>query len=84
MKAKLRYATKIIPLWADDEHETLDAIILVYRLKNYIDGGKEEIVTKVEYWDLEGVRYYVYDGSTLLDTSYGQDWKQRECHKRNC
>lgn len=67
LKAKLRYATKIIPLWADDEHETLDAIILVYRLKNYIDGGKEEIVTKVEYWDLEGVRYYAYDGSTLLE-----------------
>lgn len=67
LKAKLRYATKIIPLWADDEHETLDAVILVYKLRNYLKNGKEEIVTKVEYWDLEGIRYYIYDGSTLLE-----------------
>ena len=34
LKVRLKYATKIVPLWADDEHEILDAIIMVYKLEN--------------------------------------------------
>lgn len=66
LKTQLKYATKVIPLWADDEHEVLDAIILVYKLEEYTDTGKKDVI-KIEYCDLEGVRYYVLDGDHLIE-----------------
>ena len=67
LKARLRYATRIIPLWQDEEHEILDAIIMTYEVEVYTSETEREKKTKVEYWDLEGVRYYIYDGSTLQE-----------------
>lgn len=66
LKTQLKYATKVIPLWADDEHEVLDAIILVYKLEEYTDTGKKDVI-KIEYCNLEGVRYYVLDGDHLIE-----------------
>ena len=66
LKVRLRYATRIIPLWQDEEHEILDAVIMTYEVIKYVDGINKEKVTKVEYWDLEGVRYYIYDGTNLI------------------
>jgi len=66
LKTQLKYATKVIPLWADDEHEVLDAIILVYKLEEYTDTGKKNVI-KIEYCNLEGVRYYVLDGDHLIE-----------------
>ena len=48
LKVRLKYATKIVPLWQDDEHEILDAIIMVYKLENYTELGKEDVI-KIEY-----------------------------------
>ena len=67
LKARLRYATRIIQLWKDEEHEILDAIIMTYEVEVYTSETEREKKTKVEYWDLEGVRYYIYDGSTLQE-----------------
>jgi len=76
LKVRLKYATKIIPLWADDEHEILDAIIMVYKLQQYTDTGKEDVI-KLEYCNLEGVRYYVLDGDHLIE-----DVEEAEKHKK--
>ena len=67
LKARLRYATRIIPLWQDEEHEILDAIIMTYDVEIYTSETEREKKTKVEYWDLDGVRYYIYDGESLIE-----------------
>ena len=67
LKARLRYATRIIPLWQDEEHEILDAIIMTYEVEVYTSETDRQKKTKVEYWDLDGVRYYIYDGSSLIE-----------------
>lgn len=66
LKTKLRYATEMIPLWEDREHENLAAMIIKYPLVSYTQNGKE-IIYKVEYWDLSGVRYFVQDNSGLME-----------------
>ena len=50
LKVQLKYATKIIPLWADDEHEVLDGIIMVYKLEQYTDTGKEDVIKIAVYF----------------------------------
>lgn len=67
LKVRLRYATRIIPIWQDEEHEVLSAIIMVYEVEAYTSETEKEKKTKVEYWDLEGVRYYILDGSNLIE-----------------
>lgn len=67
LKARLRYATRIIPLWQDEEHEILDAVIMTYDVEIYTSETEKEKKTKVEYWDLDGVRYYIYDGGSLIE-----------------
>lgn len=67
LKVRLRYATRIVPIWEDEEHEVLAAVIMFYDVEIYTTEGQKEKRTKVEYWDLEGVRYLIYDGSTLIE-----------------
>ena len=67
LKARLRYATRIIPLWQDEEHEILDAVIMIYDVEVYTSATDREKRTKVEYWDLDGVRYLIYDGYSLIE-----------------
>lgn len=65
-KTKLRYAIEMIPQWADREHENLSAMIIKYPVVVYEPNGKKTI-HKVEYWDLEGIRYFVPKGSNLVE-----------------
>ena len=67
LKVRLRYATRIIPIWEDEEHEVLAAVIMIYDVEVYTSETEKEKKTKVEYWDLDGVRYYVLDGSNLIE-----------------
>ena len=67
LKTRLRYATRIVPLWQDEEHEILDALIMFYDVQVYTSEEKKEKITKVEYYDNEGVRYYVYDNNSLIE-----------------
>lgn len=65
-KVRLRYATRIVPLWKDEEHEEIDGLIMFYDVQVYNDANNKEIKTKVEYYDEEGVRYYIYDANNLI------------------
>lgn len=66
LKTKRVNAEKIVVLWKDDEHEIVDAIIVVYKMVAY-EGTEKKIIKKVEYWDLQGVRYLVYNNGELID-----------------
>lgn len=66
-KVRLRYATRIVPIWKDEEHEVLDALIMFYDVEIYTSEDTKEIKTKVQYYDSEGVRYYIYDANTLIE-----------------
>ncbi|MCM3273671.1 phage portal protein [Paenibacillus elgii] len=49
---------EVMPLWKDAEHTELDALIRVYNVETY-EGTTKKIITKVEFWDQEGVRRYI-------------------------
>lgn len=65
-KTKLRYSIEMIPQWEDREHENLSAMIIKYPIVVYEPNGKKTIY-KVEYWNLEGIRYFVQEGSNLVE-----------------
>lgn len=67
LKVRLRYATRIVPIWEDEEHEVLTAIIMFYDVEVYTTETDKQKKTKVEYWDLDGVRYLTYDSSILTE-----------------
>lgn len=66
LKVRRVNAEKIVVLWQDDEHEIVDSIIMVYKTITY-EGTEKKIIKKVEYWDLEGVRYLVYQNGQLIN-----------------
>ncbi len=59
---------QLIPLWADNDHEEIQAIIRYYQVEVY-EGKEKKYVTKIEYHTLDGVEYYVQDkdGDVILD-----------------
>lgn len=66
---------EIIPLWRDAAHTELDAVIRVYEVEGY-EGTKKKTVTKVEFWDLSGVRFYeVGENANLEGNSLVPDVK---------
>ena len=59
---------QIIPLWLDEEHEELQAVIRYYVVDNYYGSVRKE-VTYIEYWQQDRVDYYVLqDGRVILDS----------------
>lgn len=59
---------QIIPLWLDNDHEELQAIIRYYDVEVYT-GKKKDIITKVEYWTEGNVTYYLIEnGKVILDS----------------
>lgn len=57
---------EIIPLWRDAAHTDLQAVIRIYEVETY-EGAVKRDVTKVEFWDVDGVRRYVREGSGLIE-----------------
>ena len=57
---------ELIPLWANREHTSLDAIIRVYEVDVY-EGKNMKVVTKVEYYDTNGVKRYIYEKGNLIE-----------------
>jgi len=53
---------EVIPIWADNEKNTLEALIRVYGVMR-----SKKSVNAVEYWDLSGVRYYILDNGRLYN-----------------
>lgn len=66
LKVRRVKSEKIVVLWKDDEHEIVDAIIMVYKMISY-EGTEKKIIKKAEYWDLEGVRYLVHENSNWMN-----------------
>ncbi|MNW41151.1 Phage portal protein, SPP1 Gp6-like [compost metagenome] len=54
-----------IPLWADDAHTILDAMIRDYEVVVY-EGLQRKTVRKIEWWDTNGVRCYINDGTGMI------------------
>ena len=67
LKFKKIPAEQVIPIWTDDDHESLSAVIRLYDIEAY-EGRTKKTVTKAEYWTTEGVTYYtLYNGRLILD-----------------
>lgn len=59
---------QIIPFWADDEHEELDAFIYMYEVEIYSPLMQKETITKVEFYKPNGVSYWkLVNGSLSAD-----------------
>jgi len=56
---------EIIPLWRDAAHTQLDALIRVYEVEVY-EGTKKKTITKIEFWDKNGVSRYVKGNGELI------------------
>jgi len=63
---------EIVPLWRDAAHTELDAVIRVYEIEAY-EGTEKKIITKVEFWDINGVqRYELNEGGLITDVEAGE------------
>jgi len=63
---------EVIPLWRDAAHTELDAVIRVYEVETF-EGVTKRIVTKVEFWNRDGIFRYVYeDGILIPDVEAGE------------
>lgn len=56
---------QVIPFWADDEHEELDAFIYMYEVEVYDTIFKKSTITKVEFYTPNGVSYWIWKGFNL-------------------
>ena len=67
-KTKKIPSEQCIPLWKDNDHEDLQALIRYYQVEVY-EGKEKRLVTKIEYYTTDGVEYYMMspDGEVILD-----------------
>lgn len=63
-KAFVAPSEQCIPLWSDNDHEELDALIYFYALEVY-EGREKKQVTKIEYLTSKSVEYYIIEGETI-------------------
>lgn len=54
-----------IPIWMDAAHTELNAMIRFYDVQ-VLDGKEQKTITKVEWWDTEGVYRFISDGGDLI------------------
>lgn len=55
---------EILPLWEDSDHKKLLAILRVYPVTMY-EGKTKKHIHRVEFWDKDGVEYYIYDHNKI-------------------
>lgn len=61
-------AEQCIPLWRDNDHEELDALIYFYDIDAY-EGKEKKQVTKIEYLLPDSIEYYmIEDGMVKIDS----------------
>ena len=58
---KIIPSTECVPLWKDNDHTELYAMVRFYKQERY-EALKKVEVTIIEFWDTEGVMRFVYDG----------------------
>lgn len=56
---------ELIPGWADVDHTQLEYTIRFYDVEVY-NGKREETLTKVEFYTLDGVEYFEYHNGVLI------------------
>lgn len=56
--------SQILPFWADEEHERLDAFLRIYDVATY-EGKQPKIVHKVDYYTSNGVQYFIWENDQL-------------------
>lgn len=56
---------QVIPFWADDEHDELDAFIYMYEVEVYDTIFNKSTITKVEFYTPNGVSYWIWKGYNL-------------------
>lgn len=67
-KAFVAPSEQCVPLWSDNEHEELDALIYYYDMDVY-EGKLKKEVTKIEYMTPISIEYYVIeDGIIRVDS----------------
>lgn len=58
---------EVCPVWADGEHTSLNGLARVWQMECW-EGSGRRMVTQVEYWDRERVRFYeLKDGRLVPD-----------------
>jgi SPP1 family phage portal protein len=67
-KTTLIPSEQVIPLWTDNDHEELQALIRYYQVEVY-EGKEKKLITKIEFHTPEGTEYYEMDrsGEVILD-----------------
>ncbi len=65
LKFEKHDSEKIIPVWKESAHKTLEAIIRVYYVETY-EGRERKDVKKVEYWTKDDVTYYTYFNGNMV------------------
>lgn len=58
-------AEQCCPIWKDNAHTELEAMLRIYIQIVYMGREKKE-VTKVEYWTADNVGFYIFDNGTLI------------------
>lgn len=58
---KIIPSTECVPLWKDNAHTELDAMVRFYKQVQY-EATKKVEVTIIEFWDTRGVIRFTYDG----------------------
>ena len=56
---------QIIPIWTNNDHEELQAVIRYYEVEVY-EGKEKKYITKIEYWTHENVVYYVMQDNVII------------------
>lgn len=55
---------EVIPIWEDNDHTKLNAVIHYYQVELY-EAYTKKIIEYAEYWDISGMKRYRKDGNTL-------------------
>lgn len=61
-------AYEIMPLWKDSEHSALESAVRMYVVTEY-QGIRQELVKKVEVYNLDGIHRFIYDNGSLIPDS---------------
>lgn len=57
---------EVVPFWSDPDHTLLDAVIRHYTVVEYLQGGGKKEVLKVEFYDKQGIWYYIQSPNGLI------------------
>lgn len=69
LKFKRIPTAEIIPFWEDSDHTKLSAVLRQYTITEYDSKGQKKEIIKVEYYNKNGVWYYIKtDGRLITDT----------------